>query len=243
MFNILKENIQDYFIGQSTIEKDKLVANILLNFPELKESSINVYLSLLKKEGVIQNPSRGIYALEEMNSYIPTIDIKQKRLFRKIKKDLPFIDFCIWNTKWLNEFMLHQPFKYYTVLEIEKDAIEPVFYLLKEQGKPVFLEPDADTFDLYINNSEDVIILKQLITESPLQEIENILIPTLEKLLVDMTIDTNLYSAQQGEIKLIFTSAFEKYTVNKNRMKRYSYRRNRENEIEKLTNLTLANIA
>ncbi|WP_245529082.1 DUF6577 family protein [Aequorivita sublithincola] len=219
------------------------MANILLNFPELKESSINVYLSLLKKEGVIQNPSRGIYALEEMNSYIPTIDIKQKRLFRKIKKDLPFIDFCIWNTKWLNEFMLHQPFKYYTVLEIEKDAIEPVFYLLKEQGKPVFLEPDADTFDLYINNSEDVIILKQLITESPLQEIENILIPTLEKLLVDMTIDTNLYSAQQGEIKLIFTSAFEKYTVNKNRMKRYSYRRNRENEIEKLTNLTLANIA
>lgn len=242
MFNTLKKNIQTYFKEQSTIEKDELVKCILLDFPELKESSINVYLSLLKKEGIIQNPSRGIYALKEMNLYIPAIEIHLIRLFKKINKDLPFIDFCIWNTKWLNEFMLHQPFKFYTVLEIEKDAIESVFYFLKEQGKPVFIEPDADTFDLYINNSEDVIILKQLITEAPLQEMENITIPSLEKLLVDMTIDTKLYSAQQGEIKFIYTSAFEKYTVNKNRMKRYAYRRNRENEVEKLTNLTLANI-
>lgn len=242
MDNIFKEKIQTYFNEQSTISKGRLVEFILKDFPELKKSSINVYLSRLKKEGLIKNPARGVYALMGNEIYSPTIDNKLKRLFNKIKKDYPFVEFCIWNTKWLNEFMRHQPFKFYTVMELDKDVAESVFYVLKELGKQVFIEPDAETFELYINNSEDVIILKHLISEAPLQEVENIMIPTLEKLLVDMTIDTKVYAAQQGEIKFIYANAFEKYEVNKNKMKRYAYRRNRENEVETLTNLTLAKI-
>lgn len=237
---LLIDKIQSYFKEQPTVSKDKLVEVILLDFPELKKSTINVYLSRFKKEGIIKNPSRGIYALKGKKTYHPTLDNKLKRLFNKIKKDFPFVEFCIWDTQWLNEFMRHQPFKFYTVLEFEKDVTESVFYALKEQGKQVFIEPDAETFDLYVNNSEDVIILKHLISEAPLHEIENIVVPTLEKLLVDMTIDTKVYAAQQGEIKLIYANAFDKYEVNKNKMKRYAYRRNRENEVEKLTNLTLA---
>src|SRR5690606_29462709 len=203
---------------------------------------INVYLSRLKKEGIIKNPSRGVYALKGKKIYQPTIDNKLKRLHNKIKKEYPFAEFCIWDTKWLNEFMRHQPFKFYTVLEFDKDVTESVFYTLKELGKQVFIEPDAETFDLYISNSEDVIILKHLISEAPLQEIEKTVVPTVEKLLVDMTIDTKMYAAQQSEIEFIYENVFEKYEVNKNKMKRYAYRRNRENEVENLTNLTLAKI-
>ncbi len=242
MIDTIKDKIQSYFNEQSTISKDKLVECIVFDFPELKKSTINVYLSRLKKEGLIKNPSRGIYALKEKKAYSPIIDSNLKRLFNKVKKDYPFVGFCIWDTKWLNEFMRHQPFKFYTVIELDKDVTESVFYALKEQGKQVYIEPDAETFNLYISNSEDVIILKHLISEAPLQEIDKITLPTLEKLLVDMTIDTKVYAAQQGEIEFIYANAFEKYEVNKNKMKRYAYRRNRENEIENLTNLILAKI-
>jgi len=242
LIDTIKDKIQSYFNEQSTISKDKLVECIVFDFPELKKSTINVYLSRLKKEGLIKNPSRGIYALKEKKAYSPIIDSNLKRLFNKVKKDYPFVGFCIWDTKWLNEFMRHQPFKFYTVLELDKDVTESVFYALKEQGKQVYIEPDAETFNLYINSSEDVIILKHLISEAPLQEIDKITLQTMEKLLVDMTIDTKVYAAQQGEIEFIYANAFEKYEVNKNKMKRYAYRRNRENEIENLTNLTLAKI-
>ena len=57
-----------------------------------------------------------------------------------------------------------------------------------------------------------------------------------------MTIDTNLYAAQQSEIRFIYDSIFNKYEINKNKMKRYAYRRNRELEVEKLINITLANL-
>lgn len=242
MIDTIKDKIQSYFNEQSTISKDKLVKCIVLDFPELKKSTINVYLSRLKKEGVIKNPARGIYALKEKKAYSPIIDSNLKRLYNKVKKEYPFVDFCIWDTKWLNEFMRHQPFKFYTVIELDKDVTESVFYALKEQGKQVYIEPDAETFNLYISNSEDVIILKHLISEAPLQDMDKITVPTLEKLLVDMTIDSKVYAAQQGEIEFIYANAFNKYEVNKNKMKRYAYRRNRENEIENLTNLTLAKI-
>lgn len=240
MIKTIENKIPSYFKGNRTISKNDLVESILKDFPNLKKSSINVYLSKLKKDGILKNPTRGLYALEEKKEFLPAIDTKLKRLFNKIKKDYPFIEFCIWNTLWLNDFMRHQPFKFYTVIELEKDAAQSVFYKLKDQGKPVFLEPDAETFDLYIHNSDDVIILKQLVSEAPMVEIENVVTPSLEKLLVDMIIDTELYAAQQGELNFIYQSAFDKFGINQGKMKRYAHRRNREKEVEQRTNLTLA---
>ncbi|MDT0294888.1 DUF6577 family protein [Mesonia ostreae] len=241
MTNTIENKIPSYFKEHKSISKSDLVKCILKDFPEFKESSINVYLSKLKKAGLLKNPTRGVYALEEKKEFLPNIDSKLKRLFNKIKKDYPFIDFCIWNTVWLNDFMRHQPFKFYTIVELEKDVAQSVFYKLKDQGKSVFLEPDAETFELYIHNSDDVIILKQLVSEAPIVEIENVVIPSLEKLLVDMIIDTDLYAAQQGELDFIYQSAFDKFGINQGKMKRYAHRRNREKEVEKRTNLTLAN--
>ena len=238
---LMQNKIPSYFKGHPSLSKTDLVGFILKDFPDLKESTINVYLSKLKKDGVLKNPTRGIYSLKSKGDFCPLVDVKLKRLFNKIKKEYPYVDFCVWNTLWLNDLMRHQPFKYYTIIELEKDTTQSVFYKLKDQNKQVFLEPDTETFDLYINNSDDVIIIKQLVSEAPLIETKNIVIPSLEKLLVDMIADTNLYAAQQGELDFIYGTAFEKFEVNQNKMKRYAQRRNKENEVEQLTNLTLAN--
>jgi len=237
----IKDKIPTYFVDQQAISKTSLIELIQKDFPNLKESSITVYLSKLKKEGVLKNPSRGKYTLSGKNRFIPVVDTKLKRLYNKIKKDYPFIEFCVWNTLWLNEFMRHQPFKFYTIIELERDVAQSVFYKLKDQGKTVFIEPDAETFELYIHNSDDVIILKHLVSEAPLIETKNIVIPSLEKLLVDMLIDTNLFGAQQSELEFIYRSAFEKFEISTSKMKRYAHRRNREKEVENLSNLTLAN--
>jgi hypothetical protein len=83
---LIQAKIPSYFEEHRTISKNDLVQYILKDFPNLKESSINVYLSKLKKEGVLKNPSRGLYALIEKKQYRPAIDVKLKRLFTKIKK-------------------------------------------------------------------------------------------------------------------------------------------------------------
>jgi hypothetical protein len=79
-----------------------------------------------------------------------------------------------------------------------------------------------------------VTIIKNLVTESPTGKNNKIVIPTLEKLLVDIIIDKELFAAQQGELDFIYKSAFDKYDVNKAKMKRYAIRRNKEQDLERM---------
>src|SRR5690606_536627 len=101
-----------------------------------------MYLSRLKKDGIISAPSRGIYELGSNTPFEPNISTGLKRIFNKVKREFPYITFCIWDTSWLNDFMRHQPFKHYIVVEVEKDAAESVFAFLTETIKNVFFNPE-----------------------------------------------------------------------------------------------------
>ena len=151
-----------------------------------------------------------------------------------IKKQFPFIEFCLWSTKWLNEFMLHQPVRFYTIVEVEKEVMEAVFYSLSEDNKNVFLDPSEEIVTKYVGNAKGPIIITGLTTEAPIQNIEKVHTPKLEKILVDIFCDPILFAAQQGaEMRNIYRTAFEKYTINQAKMLRYATRRNKREEIEK----------
>ena len=136
--------------------------------------------------------------------------------------------------------MRHQPFKNYIIIEVEKDACEPVFGYVNEIKKNVFLNPNEEIFDRYIQNLDEAIIVKNLVSEAPLIIVQKITVPALEKILVDMLIETNLFSAQQNEKEFILKSSMDKFTINKLKMRRYAIRRNREPEINKLLNIISA---
>ncbi|MDT8430138.1 MAG: DUF6577 family protein [Bacteroidales bacterium] len=199
-----------------------------------------MYLSKLKRKGTISTPSKGLYELGSRALFSPNVSNSLIKIYNKIKREFLYINFCVWESRWLNDFMRHQPFKYYTVVEVEKDASEPVFGFLNETTNNVFLNPSEEIFTRYIENLDGVIIVKSLISEAPLAESQKIVIPALEKLLVDMLTDRNLFSAQQNETEYIVKTAIEKYAINEKKMKRYALRRNRENEVKELINISLA---
>lgn len=236
----LEKYIGRYFKGNERLPKQKLVGSIKKDFPDWSDNTINMYLSRLKKKGVIHSPSRGIYELDRHASFQPNISTTLKRIFNKIKREFPYIAFCVWDTVWLHDFMRHQPFKHYIVLEVEKDACESVFGYLSETMKNIFLNPDEELFDRYISNLDGVVIIKNMVSEAPLIEEQKVIIPSLEKLLVDMLIDTALFSAQQSEKEFIMRSVVKKYTLNELKMRRYAIRRNRAREINELINIGLA---
>lgn len=240
MAETLEKHISCYFKESERLSKQMLVKSIKKDFPDWSDNTINMYLSKLKKRGIINAPSRGIYELNNSIPFQPNISNDIKRIFNKVKREFPYIIFCIWDTVWLNDFMRHQPFKHYIVVEVEKDAAESVFAFLTETLKNVFFNPDEEIFDRYIHNYDEVIIVKNMVSEAPLIEEQKIIIPALEKLLVDMLIDTLLFSAQQNEKEFIMRNAVEKFTVNELKMRRYAVRRNREKEIDELLNINLA---
>jgi len=193
----------------------------------------------LNQEGILHRVSRGIYSLspKEKKQYTPEVNRSIKNLAGIVQNTFPYIDTCVWSTKWVNEFMLHQPGRFYTILEIEKDAMESVFYELSNQRKEVFLDPSEEIINKYIINAKEPIIITRLITEAPTSKTNNVITTTLEKMLVDLICDPDLYGTYQGaEMKRIYNTAFERYHVNESKMLRYASRRTKKEEVKKLMN-------
>ena len=188
---------------------------------------------------MLHRVSRGTYSLSEIDQveYKPQINRSLKNLFGKVRNQFPYIVTCLWSTKWLSEFMLHQPGRFYTILEVEKDAMEAVFHDLNSQGREVFLNPSVEILNNYVVNAKEPIIIVSLTTEAPTLEIENTVTTSLEKMLVDIYCEPELFSTFQGaEMKRIYQSSFEKYLINNSKMLRYANRRGKKIEIQELIN-------
>jgi hypothetical protein len=142
---------------------------------------------------------------------------------------------AIWSTKWIAQWMLHLPGSFETIIEVEKGSEQNVFYFLSEKRDNVFINPSKDIIEKYAKTTKPVIIIKNLITDAPLKKINKIQIPTLEKIIVDLIIDVELYSAFQGrDLEAILESAFEYTTINEDRLFRYATRRKKTNEVKEV---------
>jgi len=194
--------------------------------PELKKSTINWRVHHLVQKGVLERIGRGLFKLGKKNIFEPHIGNQERKIAELIQTKFPYTDYCIWNTSIINQFMVHQPFQFLDMIEVEKEAGSSVFNFLKEEGYSAFLKPGKDIMENYLQDAESPVIIKPLITEAPVQEIENIPTITIEKLLVDLFADDVIYSAYQGkELSTIYQEAFNAYTVNIKKLLRYAGRR------------------
>lgn len=157
-----------------------------------------------------------------------------KSINKKLKKEYPYLNICIWNTSSLNEFMVHQPGNFHLIIEVEKEATQSVFYFLRELKYHVFIDLTDEILEKYLLSDKEAIIIKTLVTEAPIQSIDGFETISLEKLLVDIFCDHVVFSAQQGaEMRTIFKEAFTKYSVNRSRMLRYANRRRKKESFQK----------
>ena len=185
---------------------------------------------------------RGKFTLGEGKNYVPEISTATKSIFKKLKAEFPYTNLCVWNTSLLNEFMLHQPNQFFTLVETDKETTNAVFYFLREIKKSVFIEPTKDILEKYVVNEREVIIVKPLVTEAPTQNINGVETTSIEKILVDVFCDDVIFSAHQGsETRTIFKNAFDKYTINQNKMLRYADRRNKKEELNQFVK-TISNL-
>ncbi len=205
--------------------------------PELKESTFGWRIYDLKQRQVISERRRGVYALTSLRAYTPELSSGLIALARRITKRFEEVKFCIWDTSWLNEFTRHQSRGSAIIIEIEKGFEESLFYELKDTvRREIYLNPDEKTIALYIAESDRPVIVKKLVTRSPLSERRahrlTLNVPALEKILVDVFSEEKLFHYLQGsELMHVFDNALGSYTINLSRLFSYASRREREQQI------------
>jgi len=205
--------------------------------PDIKTTTINWRVYYFVLAGILNRIGRGKFAIGGNKIYMPEISVKIKSIHSKLKKEFPYLRMCIWNTSSFNEFMIHQPGRFYILIEVDKEATQSVFFYLKENKFSVFIDPTKDLIEKYIPDEKETLIVKSLVSEAPLQIINRINTAPIEKMLVDIFCDDVIFAAQQGsEMRTIFKEALSKYAVNENRMLRYANRRRKKDSFREYLN-------
>lgn len=231
-----------HFKSKGVFETQDIVAFYEQTEKDIKPTTVNWRIYTLVQSGVLQRVGKGKFTLGEGKTYVPEISMATRNIFKKLKAEFPFVNLCVWNTSVLNEFMQHQPNRFFVLVETDKETTNSVFYFLREIKKSVFVEPTSDILEKYIVNEKEIYIVKPLVSEAPTQTVNDVETTTIEKVLVDIFSDDVIFSAQQGaEMRTIFKNAFDKYTINQSKMLRYADRRRKKEELTKFAK-TISNL-
>lgn len=212
--------------------KDKIA--IINNPVAVSNNYITGFVRVLKSKGVITPLKRGIYTLNAKKSFQPEIDKHLKKIHKIFIEKYPEISYCVWSSNVLHTLMNLQPFNHFYIIETEKDILNSVFYLLKENNINAFLNPDKGTAEKYMAESKNSVVVKPFITRTPFAPFNKIKTASLEKILVDIFCDTDIFFYYQGnELKNIFSNAFRYYQIDYSKFLNYAVRRNQKTKLIK----------
>jgi len=238
MPKIIENKLIQEFKDRGSFTREELFDFFKHFEPHLKEGTLAWRIYDLKNKNIIKPLMRGIYAISYKPKYNPVISQELYKIASRISKQFEDIKYCLWETEWLNEFSQHQSGKNMILVEVEKEFIESFFYKLKDDFKyDIFLTPDEKTINFYISESNQTLIIRKLLTRSPIgKRTEKKIIfqtPLLEKLLVDLFAEEKLfYLYHGGELVHIYENAIKSYAIDFTKLFSYAKRRQKEQDIK-----------
>jgi len=233
---VTTNDILNFAGNHKVFSRKELIANLKSQNQLENPASLSEQLNRLLRSGQLIRLEHGIYTLPDKtkNDFSIVCSEEMKRINQQLKNQFPFATYCIWPGSTLLPYMHHLPSLGFMLIDVEREVAESVFNLLNSNSsKRIYLMPSLTDFERYINTNEAVII-RSLISESPLQLVDGIYTPLVEKILVDIVGDVEFSFLQGVEINYVYNTIFEKHNINKNKLLRYASRRGRKQLVEDL---------
>ncbi len=236
----MKQNVMKWYENTElesgrTYSHKSLVAILQREKPSLSTSAYCWAINVMLHDGMLSKKSYGEYSLSDgakLPEYSPDYSEIAMDLINTISRRYPYVQFTIFETALLNDFLNHMVAQNTIFIQVEKDSSVFVFRFLQEAGyKNLMYKPSLKEFNLYW--ARDSIVVTDIISEAPMRTANPHTI-TLEKMLVDMYADkliSGTYS--KAECQSVFENAQECYLLDRKRMLRYARRRNKEDAIRR----------
>jgi len=213
--------------------KTKDLSEYLSGKIDVSQKMLSWHLRKLVDQEKIFRIGKGVYTIKPKAFFRPIPNALSIQLYKKLKAAYPLLDFCIYNGEILSDLQHHLSYNNNIYIETERDATETIFHFVQDIHKRCFLSPKEDMMSDYVHLDKKAFIVKPLISESPIQEVNGIKVPSIEKLLVDIQCDRDFYYLQGQETLYMMQHAFTNYNVNVGLLLRYASRRNIKSKIEK----------
>ena len=229
------DKVTDNMKSQMIYSYSFLISELKQLNPELSSCSYKWAINDLVKSGKIIKTGYNEYALPGgivLPVFEPSYSELAVNLAEVIRKQYPYVQFTLFETVLMNEFLNHLIAQNTVFLQVEKDSSIFVFRYLQECGfKRIMYKPSKRDYDLYWE--KDTVIVTDLISEAPMKTDKSYLI-VMEKMLVDICAD-KLISAtfSKAELPDIYEQSQNRYRLDKTKMLRYARRRNKADEVKK----------
>ncbi len=201
----------------------------------LSDSTYHWVISGLVRDGALIRLGYDSYSLSTDLSkykYVPEYSDTAEELIMLISEKYPYVQFTVFETVLMNEFLNHLIAQNTVFVQVEKESSIYVFRFLQEQGlQNVMFKPSKKDFNLYW--SKDCIIVTDMISEAPIR-VDKPHSIMLEKMLVDMLADKFIAETfSKAELPDVIEQAQSRYLLDRVRMLRYARRRNRQDALLK----------
>lgn len=228
-----ESKVKQLFARQKVVTNTDLLYMYREEEPTIPEVTVNWRIYHLVQKGVIQRIGRGKYHEGNARFFSPELSPKTIKVGKVIKKEFPYINYCVWELSVINNFSQHLINYNVTFLEVEREVIDSVYRTLKDMRYKVVRIKDI-TEDL--SDYAGYVCVRALVTEAPVLKEKSGQAASLEKILVDLYCDKEFAPFQGNEIYQIYRNAFNDYTINESTALRYASRKERKAEIETIIN-------
>ncbi len=225
--------VEEHFKNRKSFNTKELSSFLKKCKPAVSSSTYIWIIHRLIQEDIIQQLKKGVYTLEKKSIFKPEVDSKLKDIYSSLKTNFPYVDFCVWESRFIVPYMQHLAKNHFIIVDVEKDAMESVYYSLRNKYLQVFNNPDSSLVEDYISELDYPIVVRRLISESPLIETNGIITASIEKILVDIFESVDFFYLQGHELTHVYSNIFQSYTINESRLYRYAGRKGKKEKIQK----------
>lgn len=222
--NNIEQRIIGYVQGVGKCSSAEILS-FLNQTAEVKKTTLYWYLNKLTGEHRLSRISRGVYSASGLTEFVPEVTEDMVAVNEILHRELPFSSICLYKGTEFAPYLHNIATNNVLYVETERDSCESAFNVLKREGYTCYIRPGKDMIYHYIDLADNVVFVKPLPSESPLQTVQGLAVPTLEKLLVDINVDEDFFYLQGSESFYILRNAAEKNVINRSRLLRYAKRR------------------
>lgn len=228
--------IRTYLNSHRTIDIDTAVGLVQTSDHDVPRSTVRWWLHDMAQRGTLQRLRRGVYVGPDKREFRLTVADSLATSFHAIRENLPSLKLCAWSSDVLQDLMQHYSERSIPIIEVEKDGQAAVHDFLVGIGHPAVAYEDLPAVERSFPG-QTYVVVKHLVSEAPVSRCNDVTVPRLEKVLVDIVRDKNLFGFLEGaETYAIYQSATERYHIQLDTLLRYASRRGAKGEVAQLLN-------
>jgi hypothetical protein len=208
-------------LGRKYISVSAIKELLRSSLGEVKDTTVNQYLSSMKKNGKIFSAGRGWYSSISDAFQLDTQIIEKPASFVSTK--FPLLQFTAWSTGQLQAYSHHMMTRFCLFIFTHSEAIGPLSNTLKDNGYTTYANPQMRDVEKFVDLTQpNVVVVRGSVSREPHQGH----FASAEKILVDLFLEKDRLSLMDtGEYCRILRNILTSSRINISGMLQYAERR------------------